>query len=404
MASQGRAYDYLALDTSGRRVRGSLAASDDAGAYEQLKRQGFSPLSLRPARTQAGRRVFKSRLTDRDLAALLADLAALLKAGSNMRAALGVIGVKAERPAVRNLCRELTQDISGGSALEQAFDRVLGPRHAFVPALVSAGEASGDLAGGFERAADMLTSQIKLHEQLVSTLSYPAFILASSVAAVLVILLFVIPSLAPLVEQSGTRPPLIMQVLIATSDAVRTNARAAGVAAALLALAFLVARRLGLVASVFDRLMLDGPLKRTTCALVYGAFALSLGNMLSAGAPMAEALKLALRAVRSPTARSRIEPVTRTVRQGRGLSDALAKVRGFPPGIVRLASIGEASGGLGPMIARAGRLEEETAFRRLEAFGRMVGPLLIVGLGGLIGLVMAGLLSGLTSIGDTALQ
>ena len=92
------------------------------------------------------------------------------------------------------------------------------------------------------------------------------------------------------------------------------------------------------------------------------------------------------------------------VRQGRSLSDALGKVPGLPPSIVRLTAIGEASGGLGAMLARAGKLEEEAALRRIETLGRLIGPALIVALGGLIGLLMAGLLSGLTSIGDGALR
>ena len=168
--------------------------------------------------------------------------------------------------------------------------------------------------------------------------------------------------------------------------------------------ALLAASRKGTLARALDRLALDGPAQKTVSALTYGGFAVSLGHMLGAGAPMADALRLAVRAVRSPGARRRLEPVIANVRQGRSLSDALGKVPGLPPSIVRLTAIGEASGGLGAMLARAGKLEEEAALRRIETLGRLIGPALIVALGGLIGLLMAGLLSGLTSIGDGALR
>ena len=69
-----------------------------------------------------------------------------------------------------------------------------------------------------------------------------------------------------------------------------------------------------------------------------------------------------------------------------------------------MALIGEESGALGPMLARAGRLAEQVALRRIESLSRIIGPALIVALGGLVGLLMAGLLSGVAGLGDAALQ
>ena len=82
--------------------------------------------------------------------------------------------------------------------------------------------------------------------------------------------------------------------------------------------------------------------------------------------PMSETLRLAIRAVGSPLAKKRLEPVLHQVRQGEALSAALERVRGFPSAISRLAAVGEATGSLGQMLTRAGRLEEEAAIRRIE--------------------------------------
>jgi general secretion pathway protein F len=165
-----------------------------------------------------------------------------------------------------------------------------------------------------------------------------------------------------------------------------------------------VASALDLLTAPIERLLLDGPMRRTAGALVFGGFAIALGNMLAAGAPMSEALRLAIRSVQSKTARTRLEPVARAVRDGQSLSTALDQVKPFPVAIVRLAAVGEASGALGPMLARAGKLEEDSALRRIEAAGRLLGPALIVLLGGLIGLLMAGLLTGVSQLGGAALR
>jgi len=406
MAEPDAAFDYVALDPDGRRVRGRLAAPTDAAAFEQLKRDGLSPLRLRPSRGgQGADGVAKTRgLSEREIAEFLADLAVLLSAAADVRAALSILGARGARPAVRSLSRALGAEIGGGTAVDQAFTNQLGAGQAFVGALVAAGEAGGDLAGGLQRAADMMASRIRLRDQLISSLAYPAFVLVSTIMAIGVILLFVVPSLAPLVEDAGGAAPLTLSILIGLSDLLRSNLLALGLILGASAVGLSVAGAMGGLTAPVERLMLDGPLRRTLSGLTFGGFAIALGGMLSAGAPMSDALRLAIRSVRSGVARGRLEPLAQAVRQGELLSSAMERVRPFPGAIIRLTAVGEASGGLGPMLARAGKLEEDAAIRRIEAIGRILGPTLIVALGGLIGLLMAGLLSGVSQLGQSALQ
>jgi type II secretory pathway component PulF len=162
--------------------------------------------------------------------------------------------------------------------------------------------------------------------------------------------------------------------------------------------------RSGVLGRIADHLLLTGPLRRTASAVVYGSFAIVLGGMLTAGAPMSDALRLAVRTVRSGLGRRRLEPILQEVRQGQSLSHALEKVGGFPQSIWSLAAVGEASGALGPMLVRSGKLEEDAALARIEAAGQVIGPALIVALGGLVGLLMAGLLSGVSQLGQSALN
>jgi len=401
MPEEALSFRYLAFDPTGRKVKGVVSASDDRAAFQRLRRDGLSPIRLSPARGSSndGR-----ALAERDLAAFLADLAALLGAGADLRAALAILSAKSSANTVRAFARTLTREVSGGEALEAALSRNLGPGRAYIGALVAAGEAAGDLASGFSRAAAMLEARIRLRDQMVSVLSYPGFVLASSIVALAVILLFVIPTLAPLVEDAGAKPPAIMAFLIGASELLRRNAVVLLGSTCLSAALVAFFARAGLLTRPFERVLLDGPVRRTFTGLAYGSFSIALGEMLSAGAPMSDALRLALRSVRQTTARDRLAPVAHAVRQGVSLPSALERVKGFPTAIVRLAAVGEASGALGAMIARAGRLEESAAVRRIEAFGRILGPALIVLLGGLIGLLMAGLLSGVSRLGETALQ
>lgn len=404
MSDTGARFSYVALDVEGRRRRGVVAASDEAGAFAQLKAQGLMPVSVRPATGNGPREKTAAALSAREVASLVSDLAALLRAGADIRSALGIVATRNPSAALQTVTKDISREVSGGEAVDRVLERRLGAQYAFIAALAAAGEASGDLAGGLERGAEMLQARLAMRDQLVSTLSYPAFVFITAIAALLVILIAVVPSLAPLAEAPGAEPSLAMRALLGASGFVRTYGLVMLAMIGGLVVLTVLAGWTGILSRLADRAFMDGPWRRTTQGLVYGGFAIALGGILSAGAPMGEALRLSLRAVRSNQARQRLDPVSKAVRQGESLSTALARTPGFPPPIARLVVIGEETGALGPMLSRAGRLEEAAAMKRVEAGGRLLGPLLIVLLGGLIGLMMAALLSGVSGLGEAALN
>lgn len=396
-------FAYRAVDAGGRRRRGVLAANSDQEAFERLRGEGLSPLSLKPVKPPAKRPVKSVAPRDRAAADLLSNIAGLLRAGADVRTALSILGARSDQPAVKTLCKTLIVDIGGGEALDRAFSRNFGRNQALIAALVAAGEASGDLPGCLQRASEMIDARLKLRDQLISVLAYPAFVFASAVAAVFIILLVIVPTIAPLLEDSGREAPPALAVMVGASDFLIGNSAILGSLLVGLAVGLGVVLRLGLLAGPLSAVFLDGPAKRTVRAVVFGGFAISLGGMLAAGAPMSESLRLAVRSVRSKAARKRLEMVGPRVRQGEPLSSALGAVGSIPNSIVRLASLGEASGSLGQMLVRAGRLEEEGAMKRIHFLGQVAGPALIVFLGALLGLLMAGLLSGISQMGQSTL-
>jgi type II secretory pathway component PulF len=396
-------YRYVAVDGQGRRRKGAISAGSQAAAFQQLRRDGLSPVDLRAGKAGAVS-PHASSLGDRGVAEFLADLATLLRAGADMTGALSVLAAHAERAAERALSRSLSVKISTGVAVSEAFEAGLRRRLRFVAAIVAAGEAAGDLAGGMERAAEMLQSRIKLREQFVSAISYPAFVLVSTVVALFAILMFVVPALAPLVSEAGAEPPLSIKLMLATSAFLSDNGEMLGGGLVVIAILGVAAWWSGLMRPIVERALLDGPAREIVSNLTYGGFSIALGGMLAAGAPISEALRLAGQTVSSKVAQQRLEAAALEVRQGTALSDAATRVRNFPPTITRLIAVGERSGSLGAMVERGGRAVEEKALRRVSAAGRVLGPALIVCLGALIGLLMAGLLSGVSQLGSAELK
>jgi type II secretory pathway component PulF len=396
-------FAYIAIDARGRRVKGVVPAISEPAAFDHLRREGLSPVSLKPHRTTAAAKPKRMSLGDRESAAFLASLADLLKARADIRTSLGILGERFEKPAAKQICQALNADISGGESLERAFARWFIGGQAFITSMVAAGEAAGDLPGGLQRAADVIQSRLKLRDQLVSVLAYPSFVLVSAVGALFVILLFIIPSIAPLATDAGAKPPPGLAAMIAVSEFLNGNLSLLGVGATGVLIVLLISLRLGLLTPILERLFLDGPARRTVGGIVFGGFSVSLGTMIAAGAPISDALRLAVRSVSSKSAQRRLSPIATVVRQGHALSDALSGVRGFPQSIIRLVAVGEASNAVGELLMRGGKLEEDAALRRIETLGRIAGPALIIILGAFLGLLMGGLLSGLSQVGEAVL-
>ncbi|CAL4869727.1 Putative type II secretion system protein F (plasmid) [Asticcacaulis sp. MM231] len=268
--------------------------------------------------------------------------------------------------------------------------------------MVAAGEARGDAAAGLESAAQVLATRRKIRQQLFEALSYPAFVFVTAIAALSIILLVVVPAIAPLLTDSGQKMPVYFSVILFLSRALQSGWPFLAGAVPLIGLSVYFGWRYGGLRSWTDVWLLDGPLRSIVTPLVFGGYARTLGDSLQAGANLSEGLRLCSRSVANGEARKRLDIVMTLVRQGRSLSEGFRSVKGFPKPVIKLCEVGEASSAVGPMLGRAGEREETAALGRISKYSKLLGPLLIMVLGAMIGALMAGVLTALTDIGSVA--
>jgi len=373
-------------------------AADETEAYARLRADSLSPVSLKEAAAATAGSDGRGgpRLREAELEAFLGGLAVLLRAGADIRTALTVLGE--DHAAIRAVAR----DVVSGMSVEAAAAPLFGAGDAHLAALIAAGELRGDLAAGLDAAAHLIATRRRIRDQLIEALSYPAFVLVTAVAALLVILLVVIPAIAPLLTDTNARPPLYFRIVVWLSTALQAGwpFLLTGLAAGSLAIA--AGYRFGGLKRHVEGWMLDGPLGAMARPVVFGTYARTLGELLVRGAGLTEGLRLSQRTVVNTVARTRLDAVAASVRQGRLLSESLRLVKGFPRPVIKLCEIGEASGALGAMLARAGEREETAALALIGKVSKLLGPLLIMVLGGVVGLIMGGVLTALTDIGGLA--
>jgi len=392
-------FRYTAIDQTGARRRGRVDAGSRSEAYGRLRAQGLSPLAV-SAVGGSSAQPRGGRLGKRALADFVAELGALIAAGVPFRHGLGVLGESGQgRGAL--LARAIERELSAGHDLAGSLSRSLGRDGALLAALMAAGEASGDLGGALLDGAESLRQELEVGEALAGALAYPSFILVMSLATLLIILVLVVPALRPLAEQQAGDPPLMLSMMFVLSDGLIAGGPWIAAASLVLLIVLLAAWRAGWLRPLVEKILLDGPLAPISRPIVFGRIAAVAGALLRARVNASDAFRLAAAGAGVELARRRIDRLVESVREGLAVSAALAASAGPPPSLARLALIGEETGALGAMLARGGDLERQRALRRLRGVSAVLGPLMIVLLGVFIGMVFAGLLTGVTSLGVT---
>jgi len=251
--------------------------------------------------------------------------------------------------------------------------------------LVAVAAETGQLPEVLVRLADYLEARQARRQQFTLALIYPALVTGIAFAVIAVLLIYVVPQIVAVYQQSRQTLPWLTQALIATSGFVRGTAWIWLAGLAVAAIAFALANRREAFRARWHAAMLRVPgLGRLTVAIETARFASTLAILTGSGAPLLRSLDAARDVLWSLPIRGAATRAALLVREGVSLARALKEQRVFPPVLIHLTANGEASGQLAPMLERAaGELERE-ASRRISWFAALLQPALIVMMGAIV--------------------
>lgn len=388
------AFSYEALDSHGRAVSGTVLADTARQARAQLRAQGLLPSKVDFARTRERMRQPWARgLSSADLSLLTRQLATLLQSGLTMERALDALIEETAAPLARETLMGVKSEVTGGSSLAAALNAYPNSFPDFYRALVHGGEESGALPNVLEQLADYLDARQALVQKTTLALIYPALVSGVAILIVTGLLVYVVPQVVDVFQQSRQSLPLLTRGLIALSHFLReawpylVAIIAAAVVAARLALRREGARRRW--HALILRLPWLGSLARSVNT---SRFASTLAILVGGGVPLLGALTSCARAMSNMLMREAIERAIERVREGTSLARALGDTRVFPPLLVHLVASGEASGKLDRMLERAARLQTQSLERRLAVFLTVLEPVMVLLLGGMVLLIVLAIL------------
>jgi general secretion pathway protein F len=260
-------------------------------------------------------------------------------------------------------------------------------------ATVSAGEQSGHLDTVLERLADYTESREQLRSRTLTAMLYPVLLFIVCVSIVAMLLTFVVPKIVKQFENSKTELPLLTQVLIAFSDFLRNWG--------LLLLAVIILGSIGFVRWLrdpaarrrFDAFLLRLPLiGKVVRGNNTARFARTFSTLTSSAVPVLEAMRISGEVVTNLPMRDAVQDAAARVREGAPIGRSLGASKLFPPMMIHLISSGESSGDIETMLDRAATNQEREMDSILGAVVGLLGPLMILVMGGLVLLIVLAML------------
>jgi general secretion pathway protein F len=398
-------FRYEAIDRAGRAAAGELTAANEREGQRWLESQGLVPVRLTPAVEKRGRRTLFARgPSAKERLLTLRELALLLRAGLALVDAVKAIAENAAHESLRTAFAAIGQRLRGGTSFTAAARAALPGFPAYVFQLTEAGETTGRLAASLEDAVAQMEYDQKLADEIRNALLYPSILLTAGLAAVLFIFIVVVPRFASMLSTAGAEVPWISRAVLSTGLFFNEYRwfvilAALGGGWALVRLWRQEALRLRLWQRAGDLPMIGPWLRESELA----RWASLLATMLSNGVDMVRALGLARESVRLDFYRTKFETATKAVRGGRPLSAALADQGVFPATVINMVRVGEEAGALPTTLRSLSELYSETGRTRMKRFLTLLEPMAIIGIGGVIGLIVAAIMLAITSINRVAL-
>jgi len=398
------AYSFEAVDQQGQARKGVLEADTARSARSQLRTQGLIPLAVEPVNAGLGASTdavgirtagwFTAKVFNGPrLAIWTRQLAGLVSAGLTLERALTALMDEADTEPERNLIAALRAEVNAGAPFGRALAQHPNEFAPIYVAVIGAGEQSGHLGQVLNNLADDLEAGQALRNQLIGAALYPAIVSLVAVAIVLFLMGYVVPQVAHVFAGSKQALPFLTVVMLAASDGVRAYGGWLLLVLVASGWAFFQALKQDAFRLRFDAAWLKLPLLgKLTRGYNAARFASTLAMLVGAGVPILKALQAAAQTLSNQALRADALDALVLVREGAPLGSALAQKKNFPGLLAMFARLGEQTGQLPAMLQRAAQQLSDEVQRRAMQLATLLEPLLIVGMGLVVMLIVLAVL------------
>lgn len=383
------AFEYKALDETGRTRKGVIEADSARHARSLLRDQALMPTEVNVTGSQStsksSRISFQRKLGHLDRVLFTRQLATLVGSSLPVEAALAAVAEQAEKQHVKGLIMAVRSKVLEGHSLAVSLSDHGSSFNALYRATVAAGEQSGFLDKVLENLADYEERQFSATRNVEMAMIYPAVLLTMAVLIISGLMVYIVPDMVNVIVDTGQELPWFTTMLIGITDLMANYwwLLIIVIALSVLFLRWLLAQpkmRLR-----WDRMKFDMPLvQRITRSANAARYTNTLSILARSGMPLVEAMHIASGVVSNQWLQRALTEATQRVSEGISLHISLGKVGQMPPMLLHMVAAGEQSGTLDTMLGRVADFQQSEVERVVSALVKLFEPLMLLLMGGVV--------------------
>ncbi len=384
------AFQYKAVDKTGRPARGALDAVNEVDLELRLRRMGLDLITFREVEQSGGGFGAGSNITRRDLITFCFDMEQISRSGIPLFEGIKDLRDSIDNQRFRDVLTTLVEDMEGGRILSQAMQQ-----HPYVfdtvfVSLVRAGEQAGRLTEVFENLGNTLKWQDELAAQTKRLMMYPALVLVVVAGVMLFMLMYLVPQVVQLLKTMGIALPLQTRLLIFVSNfVVNYWLFVFGVPIALAVAAVLLVRRSPKAQYLWDytklHLPVIGPILQK---IILSRFTNFFALMYQSGITILEAIRTSEDIVDNRVIADGLMRAGAQINAGDSLSETFQNLGIFPPLVIRMMRVGETTGALDTALLNVTYFYNRDVKEAVDKGLAMLGPALTILLGGMLIFIM----------------
>ncbi|ROP63296.1 type II secretion system F family protein [Curtobacterium sp. ZW137] len=386
------AFDYRGRDGGGKLVKGRLDAASEGAVVQRLRTMGVSPIAISEAKAGTGLQAeikipgFEKGVGLKDLAIMARQASTMLTSGLSLLRALTILADQTESKKLKSILAKVRDEVEQGVSFSDAVAKYPVDFPPIMINMIRAGETGGFLDQAMDSIATNFEKEHKLRATIKSAMTYPVVVLVMSLAAVVIMLLFIVPIFQNMFASLGGQLPLPTMILVHLSHAMRWLAP-------LLAVAFIAGwlwyranKNTDAFRGFRDPIMLRLPVfGALTKKIVIARFARNFSNMIGAGVPILQALKIVGEVSNNFVVQKALDRVSESVRHGQSIAEPLSQEKVFPSMVTQMVAVGEDAGSLEMMLEKIAVFYDSEVESTTEALTSLIEPLLIAFLGVVVG-------------------
>lgn len=392
--AQGK-FKYEGVNSEGRKVQGEMEAKDERQVKRLLRRQGIrakkiqapSPLDIDLGMWMVDKGFVKP-FGKAELNRFTRQLSILINAGVPIMECLEILSKQEKNPSLKVTIRNVSESVGSGKSLFEGLSTQKGFDKLYC-SLVKAGEAAGILDTILVKLSEFMDKQEKIKKQIKSAMTYPTIVMVVGVAVTWGLMVFVVPQFVGMLKDSNQEIPMVTQFVIDVSNFLQDYTIMLAPAGFVLFMLFANFIKTKEGKQAWDRFIMRAPVMGDI--IIKGnlsSFTRTMATMLSAGVALIEALEICIETLDNTQIAKDLKLVKEAVIKGKSITEPLGRIKYFPPLVNQMVKVGESTGNLDSMLIKVADVFEEETEEAIKTMTSLIEPLILVGLGGVIGTVL----------------